>query len=470
MHTKIEFDVIVIGAGAGGLNIAGFMNKAGFKVLLVDKEDRTIGGDCLNFGCVPSKALIHVARQVRSSNATKRFGLSSSGSVDIKKVMEYVRDKQEVIRVHENAEHFRKQGMEVVLGTASFVDSATVEVAGIRYKGKKIVIATGSRPRKLDLPGSESLQIYDNENIFSIDFLPKRMVIVGAGPIGIELGQAFAALGTKVVVVGPKLLDKEDPEIVAPLQAQLEKDGMELLLGYKPTEVRDESILVVADDAGQSREIPFDILFASIGREVDFTDLDLNAAGIKTDDHGRLFVDEYLRTTNKNVLVCGDAAGGHQFTHAAELHASVIIANFFSPLKKKLNTDTMAWVTYTTPEIATFGLGEAQLKKRALSYEVRTQNFTDSDRAIVDEHTDGKLKVFVSPKGRILGGTMVSENAGEIAQELMLAQANGMTLDSLMKKVYPYPTASRVNRSLVLAYMAKKLTPRALTLLRILFH
>jgi len=465
-----KYDVIVIGAGSGGLNIAGFMNKAGFKVLLIDKEDRAIGGDCLNFGCVPSKALIHVARMVRDGRSAERFGLLSSGSIDLKKVMDYVRGKQEIIRVHENADHFRKRGIEVALGVATFTGPDTVVVSGVQYRGKKIVIATGSRPRKLLLPGIESVNVYDNETIFTLESLPKRMVVIGAGPIGIEIGQAFAALGTKVTVVGSTLLDKEDPEIVAPLRDALLADGMELLLGFRPTAIKDGQKVVIANAVKETKEVSFDVLFSSIGRESNFDTLDLAAAGIKTDDRGRLIVDDYLRTTNRRVLVCGDAAGGHQFTHAAELQASIIVNNFFAPFKKKLTTDSMAWVTYTSPEIATFGLSEKELKKRSIRYEVLTQDFTESDRAIVDEQTEGKLKLFISPKGRVLGGTMVAEQAGEIAQELMLAQANGMTLQAFLKKIYPYPTAARINRSVALSFMGRKLHGNNLRLLHLIFH
>lgn len=465
------YDVIVIGAGSGGLNIAGFMNKAGFKVLLIDKEDRSIGGDCLNYGCVPSKALIHIARLVRDGRQAERFGITTSGEIDIKKVMEYVDSKKEIIREHENAEHFRKLGMDVALGLASFVNNNTVEVAGVRYTGKKIVVATGSRPRKLVIPGIELVKkIYTNENIFSVDYLPKHMVVVGTGPIGIEVGQAFSALGTKVTVLGSKLLEKEDPEIVTPLKESLEREGVDIQFGFRPSKVIDEKTLLIDNGSGIQKEINFDMLFVSIGRTLNVEKLNLQAAKIEMNDRGGIVVDEYLRTTNKNVLVCGDVAGGHMFTHAAELHASLIIRNFFSPFKKKLNTDTMAWVTYTSPEIATFGLSEKTLKERGVTYEVLTKDFSDSDRAITDEHTSGKVKLLISKKGIILGGSMVAENAGEIVQELMLAQANGMSLNSLTKKVYPYPTASRINRSVAFAFLSRRLTTRAKKIFHLLFH
>lgn len=470
-NSNIEiYDVIVIGAGSGGLNIAGFMNKVGFKVLLIDKEDRAIGGDCLNHGCIPSKALIHVARLLKDGANVERFGVSRSGIVDIAKVMTYVASKKEIIREHENADHFRKLGMDVVLGAASFINKNTVTVADKHYKGKKIIIATGSRPRRLNIPGIETVNtVYDNENIFSIKDLPKEMVIVGAGPIGIEIGQAFSAFGSKVTVVGPKLLDKEDPEIVLPLKQTLEKDGVNILLDTKPIRIEKGNELVVQDGSGGEKVIPFDMLFVSIGRILNVDKLNVENAELAINERGGLVVDKYMRTTNKNILACGDVAGGHMFTHAAELHASVIITNFFSPFKKKLNTDAMSWVTYTDPEIATFGLNEATLKERGIAYEVLSKDFTDSDRSIVDEHTLGKVKLLVSKKAILFGGSMVAHNAGELTQELMLLQSQGMSIETLLQKVYPYPTATRINRSIALSYKARSLSPRIKKILRFLY-
>ncbi|PJA87207.1 MAG: mercuric reductase [Candidatus Moranbacteria bacterium CG_4_9_14_3_um_filter_42_9] len=465
-----QFDVIVIGAGSGGLNIAGFMNRVGLRVLLIDKEDRTIGGDCLNFGCVPSKALIHVARLIRAGRRAERFGMSGSGEIDMKKVMGYVNDKKEIIRQKENAAYLRNLGMTVVLGKASFAGLRTVEVNGARYRGKKIVIATGSRPRHLDIPGIESVKVYNNENIFSIRSTPKKMVVVGAGPIGVEIGQAMVAFGSEVTIIGSRLLGKEDPEMVAPLKEALERDGVKLLLGYRPVKVEDGGTLVIRNEQGEEQKIPFDMLFESIGRKFNFSELDLEKAGIAVDEKGKLVIDECLRTTNRNVLVCGDAAGGHMFTHAAELHAAVIIKNFFSPWKKKLDTDAMAWVTYSSPEIATFGLSERTLQARRVAYEVVAKDFSESDYAIVNDDTSGKIKLLLSPKGIILGGSIVASNAGELAQELMLAQSNGIKIKAFMNKVYPYPTAARINHSLVLDHMSKKLTGPIKKLLRLLFH
>ncbi|KRT65441.1 MAG: pyruvate/2-oxoglutarate dehydrogenase complex [Candidatus Dadabacteria bacterium CSP1-2] len=466
-----EYDIIIIGAGSGGLNIAGFMNRAGFKVLLIDKSDERIGGDCLNSGCVPSKALIHVARLLKDANEASRFGLTVNGKADIKKVLGYVKEKQEVIRVHENAEHFRKIGMDVVLGEARFAGPDSVTVGNETYRGKKIILATGSRPRKLDVPGIEKVKYETNETIFDLDKLPDHLVVIGGGPIGIELGQAFRHLGSKVTVVemDTKFLPKESPEIADVLRRRLESEGISFIFNATVKEFTSPNQAVIVNKDKKEIRIDFDTMLVSIGRDYNINGLSLEKADIELDETGkRLKVDEHLRTTNKRVYVSGDVAGSYQFTHAAEVHAGVIINNFFSPFKKKLNNDHMAWVTYTTPEIATFGLNEEELKKRGISYEKIVFDFNEDDRAIVDEAQDGKLLLFIA-KDKILGGSMVAENAGELSQELILANSSGLKLKHIFGKVYPYPTASRVNKRIISLYYANKLTPFAKRVLHLFY-
>ena len=458
-----KYDIIVIGAGSGGLNIAGFMNRAGFKVLLIDKSDRRIGGDCLNSGCVPSKALIHVARLLKDANEASRFGLTVNGKADIKKVLGYVTEKQEVIRVHENAEHFRKIGMDVALGEARFAGPDSVTVGNETYCGKKIILATGSRPRKLEVPGIENVKYDTNETIFDLDKLPEHLVVIGGGPIGIELGQAFRHLGSKVTVVemDSKFLPKESPEIAEVLRRRMESEGVNFIFNATVKEFTSPNQAIIINKDNKETRIDFDTMIVSIGRDYNINGLSLEKAGIELENNGKkLKVDEYLRTTNKRVYVSGDVAGSYQFTHAAEVHAGVIINNFFSPFKKKLNNDHMAWVTYTSPEIATFGLNEEELRKRGVLYEKVVFDFNEDDRAIVDEAQDGKLLLFIA-KDKILGGSMVAENAGELSQELILANSSGLKLKHIFGKVYPYPTASRVNKRIISLYYANKLTPFA---------
>lgn len=473
MNKENTFDIIVIGAGSGGLNIAAFMNRVGLRVLLIDKSDSHIGGDCLNFGCVPSKALIHVARTVHEAKKAGEFGLVVEGRVDWLKVRSYIKEKQDIIRKHENADWFRAKGITVVLGSATFASKNSVLVDGVVYHGKKIVLATGSRPRLLVGQGIEKVaRVLNNENIFTMAELPQNLLVLGAGPIGIEIAQALSFLGSKVTVVDPgtQILGKEDAEIAGVLAQQLKKDGVDIMLGHALKEFTSPTEAFVVSGAGNEVPVTFDAVFVSIGRVLNTEGLDLEKAGIKVDAKGKLLVDAYLRTTNKDVLVCGDVAGNFQFTHAAEMHASVILKNFFSPFKKKFNADSISWTTFTTPEVATFGVQETELKKRGIIYKALVSDFSEDDRAITDGYTYGLAKLFVSAKGKILGGTMVSPNAGELISELVLAEASDLSVDVLFNKTYAYPTATRINKRLVSGHFAAKLTPTANALLRRLYR
>lgn len=473
------YDIIIIGAGSGGLNIASFINNVGLKVLLIDKSDESIGGDCLNTGCVPSKALIHVARKFKDIKKVGEFGLSVDGEADLSKVMAYVKSIQDVIRVHENAEYFRSKGMEVVLGVASFVSKDSVQVDGVVYNGKKIIVATGSRPRELSISGTEEVinsgRLYTNENIFSMKVLPKKLLVIGAGPIGIELGQAFRYLGSEVTVVtnDAKILPREDSVVANVLFERLKQDGINFLFNKNTERFENGNTLVIKDkEKNESESIYFDAVLVSIGRVLNTETLNLEKAGVEVDDKGRIKVDNYLQTTNKNILLCGDVVGQHQFTHAAEIHAGLIIRNFLTPfIKKEISTDAISWVTFTSPELATYGLGEVELKKRNIKYEVLESSFVDDDRAITDEARYGYAKMFINSKTKqILGGTMVAPNAGELIQELILATQSGLTINDIFNKTYPYPTAGRINKSLVAKFQKKRLTPSIKKLMRWLYR
>lgn len=471
------YDCIIIGAGSGGLNIASFLNSIGLKILLIDKSDEHIGGDCLNTGCVPSKALIHVARMRTSALEAAAFGLRVEGTMDLQKVLAHVRGAQDVIREHENAEWFRSKGMDVVFGAAAFAGHDAVEVAGKQYRGKKIIIATGSQPRMLTIPGVDEVQkagrMYTNENIFSMAKLPEKLLVIGAGPIGIELGQAFRHLGSDVTVVtkDKAILPREDAKIASVLQTRLEKDGVKFVFGADTVRFEGGNALVAKDTTGKETSLSFDAVLVSIGRTLELSSLALEKAGIEVTKKGTIQADEYLRTTNPCVYVCGDIAGQHQFTHAAELHAGLIIRNFLTPIfKRKLSTDALSWVTYTSPEIATYGLSEATLKERNVPYTVLESSFEEDDRAITDDARDGYTKMFIHAKSKkILGGTVVAPNAGELIQELILATANGLSIGSIFKKIYPYPTAARINKRLVANHERTRLTPFTRRILRALF-
>lgn len=451
----MDYDIIVIGAGSGGLNIASFMNKIGFKVLLIEKSDANIGGDCLNFGCVPSKALIHVTRMINLGNKFKEFGLKTTGKVDLAKVMDYVKNKQGVIREHENADYFRLLGMDVELGTAKFISKNKVKINNKAYSAKKIVIATGSRPRKLDIPGINKIKQLNNENVFNLKKLPSKMIVIGGGPIGIEIGQAFSMLGSKVTIIhhGSQILSKEDDGIATLMYEELRKQGINILLNINPKKINSKKELIIVNEDGIEDKIKFDEIFVSVDRQLNIENLNLEKAGIEISKN-RIVVDKYLRTTNKNVLLCGDIVGSYQFTHTAEMHASVILNNFFRPFfKKKIDYSNISWVTYTTPEIATFGLNPNQLKK----YEKLELGFSGDDRAIVDDYTNGKLILYID-KNKILGGTMIAPNAGELIQELVLAQNSKLDIKNIFNKTYAYPVATRINKKIITTHYSNKLT------------
>lgn len=471
-----HYDFIAIGAGSAGLSTALSMNKLGFKALLIDKDEDNIGGDCLNTGCVPSKALIHISKIIHDARQADQFGLTTQGKVDVQRIMKYIHDKQEVIRSHENADYFRKEGLDVVIGEAVFNDANSIMVNNKSYSAKRFVIATGSKPRKLELPGIENVVSYTHEDVFNITTLPENLVVIGAGPIGLELGQAFSRLGTNVHVVdmGEHLLSNEEESISAILRSQLEKEGITFHMKCKPVKISKEKRLTVECLDKSTQELSCDTILFAVGRSLNHNSLQLEKAGIKTKEH-KIVLNDYLRTSNKRVYVCGDAAGSLQFSHGAELHARILLNNFFSPLKKKLSYKNFSWVTFTNPEIATFGLSEKELITSGRSYERLSLDFKDDDRAIVDDYQYGRLILYVEPSNfikrnpKILGGSMIAPQAGEMCQELILANSQGIRLNAFFDKLYSYPTASRVNQALVVNKKMNDITPMVKRLLKIIY-
>ena len=467
-----SFDIIVIGAGAGGLNIATFMNRVGFRVLLVDRSDSHIGGDCLNFGCVPSKALLSVARSVSQGRHAKEYGFQFSGEVDWNAVKKSIVEKQSVFRNHESAEWFRSLGITVVLGEAKFASRDTVIVNNVVYRGRRIVIATGSRPKKLTVKGIELVKcVLNNENIFQSEYLPKRLLILGNGPIGVEIAQALQWLGSEVTLVGrgSQILEREDPKISNVLQERMELEGVKFLFRRRLLKFASGSEAVFLGDDGVKESVPFDGIFVAIGRELVLESLGLDLAGIDLGGDGNIRVNEYLQTTNSKVFLCGDVVGGPQFTHVAEMHAKLILRNFFSPIRKKFSLDLLSWVTYTNPEIATFGLSAEELTRRGIAYQVLEGDFSEDDRAITDGYRYGLYHLYVSPKRKILGGSMAAPNAGELIQEFLTLQELGDPIDVLFRKTYPYPSATRINKRISSVLFAEKLTPFVRRILRVLY-
>lgn len=461
MNIVRTHDIIVIGAGSGGLTTAVFMRRAGFSVLLIDRSADNFGGDCLNYGCVPSKSLLHVASQIYNGGQAGSFRKQTLGTVDVAKVMAYVRDQQTKIRVHENPGYFEKMGIDVALGEAEFTGKDTVTVSGKAYRAKRIVVATGSRPREIELEGIDLLPTYSNETIFSITELPKDFVFIGGGPINVELGQAFARLGSKVAIIqtGERILDKEEAEVSEVLTNQLEAEGVTVLCNASPLRVEAGHVVIKLPDASMQK-IAADALFVGIGRIPNVDNLNLEKAGVVFDGKKRLQIDHYLRTANKRVSVVGDAAGQYMFTHAAELQAATVLNNMFAPFKKKYSAQFMAWTTFCDPEIATFGANHIKLQADNKLFKTIRVSLDTDDRAITEGATAGFLKLYIAPSGHLLGGVMVGHHAGEIASELILMMTKRIKLTAVLGKTFPYPIASRVIQAAARQYAGKRLESR----------
>lgn len=472
----VTYDLIVIGSGSAGLSVSLFAAETGLRTLLAEKNERHIGGDCLNWGCVPSKALIHVANMFHEASNASAFGLNINGRADISRVTAYIKNAQETIRRHENAEWLRSKGIEVAIGAASFTDKNSIEVDGKIYHGKKIVLATGSRPVVPPIPGLENVQWYNNETIFSITSLPDKLLVLGGGPVGIELGQAMQRLGCKVMVAdrNERILNKEEPAISDILQARLEQEGIRFLLNatIESFPTSNEALIRYKDTTEET--VRFDALLLSAGRKLEFETLHLEKAGIKTSD-GKIICDEHLQTTNPDVFVCGDVAGGMKFSHVAEYHARIILNNLFSPFKRRTDDTRLSWVTFTDPQVATFGRNEEMLNKSNIAFVKTTFDFSDDDRAVTDDYQYGKLILYLTPpsvlkKQKILGGTMIAPQAAEMIQELIVVMNENLSTDVLFNKIYPYPASARVNQMLLVKEKQKSFTPLMKRLLRVLFR
>ena len=457
-----SYDLIAVGAGSGGLGATGIARAFGLKTLLIEAKAENVGGDCLNYGCVPSKALIHVSRLAHDAEEARAYGLRVDGKVDFRAALRHVHAAQARIREHENAEFLRKQkGQEVLIGWAKFVDADTLEVEGERYTARRIVLATGSRPRKLDVPGVEAVAgLHTNHTFFERERdLPARLLIVGGGAIACELGQAMARFGTAVTIVnrGERLLDRELPEFGRRIGERLREEGVTCFHESEIKAFPTPSSATVETPEGE-RVIEFDECLMAIGRDESVRGMDVERAGIEVDEHGVLRVDDHYRTTNPRVSAVGDAMGREKLSHGAEMHNRDLIVNDLvpGPFGKRHSLRHFSWVTFTDPEIATFGLSAKQLRERGVAFETIEQPFTDDDRAIAGGYADhAKLVLYVEKRGLtgtkyLLGGTMMAPGAGELIQELVLSLQEDISLNAIFNKIYAYPVASRINQKAVM--------------------
>jgi len=472
MTETVQADICVIGAGAGGLSVAAGASQMGASVVLFEKG--TMGGDCLNVGCVPSKALLAAGHAAHTAREAGRYGVDAAvNGVDWPRVHDHVKGVIAEIAPMDSVERYTGFGVRVVQAEARFTGPRTVEGGDVRVEAKFIVIATGSTPAVPPIPGLDAVPFLTNETVFDLVERPRRLLVLGGGPIGCELAQAHARLGCEVAIVeAARLLGNEDQEAADVVRLALRRDEVEIHEGAEAVHVgrTDDGVaLTVRGEDGES-VLTGSHLLVAVGRRVGFEGLDLGRAGIETDERGRLRLDARLRTNNRRVFAVGDAAGGAQFTHLAGFHAGIVIRNVLFRLPAKAET-ALPRVTYTAPELASVGEDEATLRAKGIAFEVLRWPFAENDRAVSERDVEGFTKVYVSPKGRILGAVVVGTNAGEILSLWALAISKKLKVGDLAGLVVPYPTrAEVVKRAAGSWYVPKLFSERTRRIVRFLMR
>jgi pyruvate/2-oxoglutarate dehydrogenase complex dihydrolipoamide dehydrogenase (E3) component len=458
------YNLVVIGAGTAGLVTAAGAAGLGAKVALVERH--LMGGDCLNVGCVPSKCIIRSARVMGTVRDAGRFGIRGAESVraDFGAVMERMRAIRARISHHDSVERFASLGVDVFLGSARFLDAHTIEVDGVKLRGKRIVIATGARAVAPPIPGLAEAGYLTNETIFSLTELPRRFGVIGAGPIGCELAQTFARLGAEVHLfeAGSHVLQREDPDAAAVVQASLARDGVRMAFDVRILRVEKtpDGKRVLFQKNGREESVVVDDLLAGAGRAPNVDGLNLEAAGVAFDPRAGVTVDDHLRTTNRNVYAAGDICMNWKFTHAADFAARIVIQNTLFGGRKRLSALTMPWCTYTEPELAHVGLSEMDAKAQGVSVTTFRRDMKDVDRALADGEEDGFVKIHVRQgTDEILGATIVASHAGDLISEISAAMAARMGLGKLASVIHPYPTQAEAIRQCGDAYNRTRLTP-----------
>ena len=463
-----RYNLVVVGGGTAGLVTAIAAAGLGAKVAMVERH--LLGGDCLNTGCVPSKALIRAGRAAADVRRAAQFGVTAGEPVvDFGAVMERMRRLRADIAVHDSAERFRDAGVDVFIGEGRFTDRRTVEVDGRSLRFKSAVIATGARAFVPQIPGLAEAGYLTNEGIFGLTEQPRRLAVIGAGPIGCELAQTFARFGTEVTLVelAERILPKEDPDASRIVASALRADGVDVRDGHALTEVKPGEaghtlVLVGAD----TQEVVVDTILVAIGRAPNVEGMGLERAGVEFGRKG-VVVDDFMRTTNTRIYAAGDVASRYQFTHAADFMARLVIRNALFAGRGRHSALLVPWATYTDPEVAHVGLTLADAEERGVAIRTFTETFDHVDRAILEGETEGFARIHVAADSdRILGATIVAAHAGEMINEITVAMKAGMGLGELASVIHPYPTQAEALRKLGDQYNRTRLTPTVAGLMK----
>jgi pyruvate/2-oxoglutarate dehydrogenase complex dihydrolipoamide dehydrogenase (E3) component len=471
-----RYNLVVLGAGTAGLVTAAGAAGLGAKVALIERD--LMGGDCLNVGCVPSKALISAARAAAAVRSADTFGIRvpCEPQTDFGAVMQRLRRLRSEIAPNDSVSRFAALGVDVYLGSGRFTGPDTINVAGQTLRFKKAVIATGARAARPETPGLAEAGYLTNETVFSLTCLPSRLAVIGGGPIGCELAQAFARLGSEVTLIerSQQLLGREDEDAARVVLAALQRDGVRVLLQTTVKQVRRQDpssnetprrILTLSDPSGE-REIETDEILVGAGRTPNVDGLNLEAVGVAYDTSKGVTVDDRLRTTNPRIFAAGDICSRFKFTHAADFMARIVIQNALFFGRARTSALTIPWCTYTSPEVAHVGLTERTARESGVRIQTFLQRFEHVDRAILEVATEGFVKVHVREgSDRIVGATIVADHAGEMIPELVLAMTNQIGLGRLASAIHPYPTVAESIRKCGDAYNRTRLTPFVKSLL-----
>ncbi|MFD0916891.1 dihydrolipoyl dehydrogenase family protein [Pseudahrensia aquimaris] len=453
MAKTLTPDICVIGAGSGGLSVAAAASAFGVSVVLIEKGE--MGGDCLNYGCIPSKALIASGKQAQTIRDASKFGVTAGKpKVNFKKVHDHVHSVIETIAPMDSQERFEALGVTVIREAARFKDKKTVVAGDTEIKARRFVVATGSSPFVPPIPGIDKVPHHTNETIFTRTESAGRLIVIGGGPIGMEMAQAHQRLGCDVTVIeGDRALGKDDPELAAIVLDKVREEGVTILEKTKVVKVEQgkSGIVVHVETADGTDKIEGDTLLVATGRKANVAGLDLEKAGIEYDRS--IKVSNKLRTTNKKVYAIGDVAGGLQFTHVAGYHAGLVIRAMLFRLPAKNKTEHIPWSTYTVPELANVGHTEASARKaHGEKIQILRWPFAENDRAQADKKTAGLIKMITDKKGKILGVGIAGESAGEMMNMWALAVSKGMTVKDIAGYVSPYPTMTEIGKRAATSY------------------
>jgi pyruvate/2-oxoglutarate dehydrogenase complex dihydrolipoamide dehydrogenase (E3) component len=472
---RYDYDMIVIGGGAAGLTVAAGSAQLGAKTALIERE--RLGGDCLHYGCVPSKTLIKTAKVYHYAKHLDAFGLPQVDlpPCNLKSVMEHVKRVIDRAAVHDSVERFQEMGVDVIFGAAQFVSDHELQVNGKSLSAGRFTIATGSSPKVFPIEGLKDAGFITNVEVFSLEELPGRMVVLGAGPIGAELAHAFVRLGSKVTLVDilDRPLTAEDPDMAGVVVDQMVRDGMSLRMGSKAKSVHKKGkgkLIVLEDQKGKEEKISCDEILVATGREVNVHGLALEAAGVEYSDKG-IETDGHMQTSQKHIYAAGDVNGKFPFTHMAGAEGAMIVRHAIMHIPGKIDYNMTPWVTFTDPEIASIGYNEQRAKNDDISYDIHVEDFEEVDRALAESEWKGKIKILTEEgSDKIIGVQIVGLHAGELIGASVIAVNKGMKLSDLATQIFAYPTLSEIHKKSAGKYYSDKIfSPRVRSILKFLF-